>query len=192
MPIEAKKAPAKSNRLSRGKARSTAKRGAKTAPARTARVKPIPDNYPQVGPYLRVGGAAAALDFYGKVFGARVRNRLDMPDGRVGHAELVIGKGLLMLSDEFPDKDILGPKAVGGASVAIHVYMRDVDAVMARAEKEGATVMRPAQDEFYGDRTGMIEDPFGHVWMVQTHIENVTPAQMKKRLKAMFETPAAD
>ena len=151
-------------------------------------VKPIPDNYPAVNVVLRIKGAAAAIDYYAHVFDAKPRMRLDMPDGRVGHAELKFDKGLVMLSDEYPENNILGPKTIGGSPVAIQVYVKNVDAVMARAVKAGGKMIRPATDEFYGDRSGMIEDPFGHLWMVQTHIEDVTPAQMKKRLAQMVTT----
>jgi PhnB protein len=155
-------------------------------PAKKPRAKPIPDNYPPIGVYLRVKGAAEAIAFYGRIFGAKVRNQLDMPDGRVGHAELKIGKGLLMLSDEFPEYGSVGPKTLGGSSVAIHIYVRDVDDVAKRAEEAGAKILRPPEDEFYGDRSARIEDPFGNVWMVQTHIEDVSPAEMKRRMKKMF------
>jgi PhnB protein len=155
-------------------------------PRKTA--KPIPDNYPPVNAALRIKGAAEAIKYYERVFDAKQRLRLDMPDGRIGHAELKIGKGLVMVSDEFPERNILGPKSLGGTAVAIQVYVRDMDVVMKRAEKAGGKVLRPATDEFYGDRSGMIEDPFGHVWMIQTHIEDVSPAQMKRRMADMFKS----
>jgi PhnB protein len=166
------------------KRKAAAKKSAK--PAKKSRVKAIPDNYPQVGVYLRARGAADAIAFYEKIFGAKVRNRLDMPDGRIGHAELKIGKGLIMLSDEFPEHGAVGPKTLGGSSVAVNVYVRDVDDVAKRAEEAGAKIIRQPTDEFYGDRNATFEDPFGNLWMVQTHIEDVSPGEMKRRMKAMF------
>jgi PhnB protein len=112
-----------------------------------------------------------------------------MPDGRVGHAELLIGDGRLMLSDEFPDFGALSPHTVGGTPVNLHLYVEDVDATIKKAEAAGAIVLRPAKDEFYGDRTGMIVDPFGHKWFIATRKETMTPAEMQKRYAAMMETP---
>ena len=172
--------------------KSAAKKSSKTSrsagmakPKARARVNPIPDQYAGINAVLRIDGAARAIDYYAQVFGARVRMRLDMPDGRVGHAELKIGKALFMLSDEYPEMSILGPKSVGGASVALQLYVRDCDEILRRGERAGGKIIRPAKDEFYGDRSGMLEDPFGHLWMIQTHIEDVSPAIMKKRLKAL-------
>jgi PhnB protein len=152
------------------------------------KVKPIPDNYPAVNVALRVKGAAEAIRYYERVFNAKLRLRLDTPDGKVGHAELEIGKGLVMVSDEFPEDKILGPKAIGGTPVVIQVYVVDMDVAMERAAAAGGRVMRPPKDEFYGDRSGMIEDPFGHLWLIQTHIEDVTPKQMKQRMEEMFRS----
>ncbi len=156
------------------------------APKRAPRVKPVPDNYPRVSVYLRCVGADEAMKFYAHVFGAKTRLRLDMPDRRLGHAEMRIGNSLIMISDEFPEMDIVGPITIGGASVSIQIYVKNVDATLALALKAGSRVVRPAADEFYGDRTAVIEDPFGHVWMVQTHIEDVKPAEMKRRLKKLY------
>ena len=144
-------------------------------------VKPIPDNYPQVVPYLHVNGASAAIDFYRNVFGATERMRMPEPDGRIGHAELEIGTAVIMLSDEYPDMDIRAPKTVGGTPVTISVYVEDVDDVFTRATEAGATALRPVKDQFYGDRTGQFEDPFGHRWSVATHIEDVSPKEMAER-----------
>lgn len=157
----------------------TARKGAGPA---SRRVKPIPDGYRVVTPYLCVDGAAAAIDFYKRAFGARQRMRMDAPGGKVGHAELVLGDSVIMLADEYPDFDFRGPKSRGGTSVTIHIYVRDVDAVVARAVEAGARVKRPVRNEFYGDRTGSVEDPFGHVWNVSTHIEDLTPAAMRRRM----------
>jgi PhnB protein len=146
-----------------------------------ANVQPIPDGYPQVTPYLAVDGAADAIDFYTKVFGARERMRMPAPDGKIGHAELEVGDSLIMLADEFPDMGHLGPKAVGGTPVTINIYVEDVDAAFQRALERGATEVRPVENQFYGDRTGQLEDPFGHRWSVATHVEDVPPDEMEKR-----------
>jgi PhnB protein len=146
-----------------------------------AKVKPIPDGYPQVTPYLCVDGADAAIEFYSSVLGATERMRMPAPDGKIGHAELEIGDSVVMLADEFPDMGIRSPRALGGTPVTISLYVTDVDAVFDRAVKAGATALRPVRDEFYGDRTGQFEDPFGHRWSVATHIEDVPPDEMAKR-----------
>ncbi len=151
-----------------------------------AKVKPIPDGYPQVTPYLCVDGAAAAIEFYSQVLGARERMRMPGPDGRIGHAELQIGDSVIMLADEFPNMDARGPKAVGGTPVTISVYVKDVDQVFERAIKAGARGLRPVENQFYGDRSGQFEDPFGHRWSVATHVEDVPPDEMARRAaKAM-------
>jgi PhnB protein len=151
-----------------------------------ADVKPIPDGYPQVTPYLAVAGADDAIEFYGKVLGAKERMRMPMPGGRVGHAELQIGDSLIMLSDEFPEMGNKGPKTLGGTPVTISVYVDDVDAVFDRAIDAGAKELRPVEDQFYGDRSGQFEDPFGHRWSVATHVEDVPPDEMAARAeKAM-------
>jgi PhnB protein len=146
-----------------------------------AKVKPIPDNYPQVTPYLVVDGADAAIRFYTTVLGATERARLAGPDGKVGHAELTLGDSLIMLADEYPDMGARGPKAVGGTPVTISVYVEDVDAVFERALQQGATSLRPVETQFYGDRTGQFEDPFGHRWSVATHVEDISSDEMAKR-----------
>lgn len=146
-----------------------------------ASVKPIPDGYPQVTPYLCVDGAAAAIDFYSAVFGAAERARMPAPEGKIGHAELEIGDSVIMLADEFPEMNIRGPKSIGGTPVTLSVYVEDVDGVVERAVEAGAKALRPVQDEFYGDRAGQIEDPFGHRWSVATHIEDVSEEEMAKR-----------
>lgn len=148
--------------------------------------KPIPDGYPQVSPYLAVDGASAAIDFYSKVFGATERMRMPAPGGRIGHAELEIGDSIIMLADEHPDMGILGPKAVGGTPVTISVYVNDVDDAFERALEAGATATRPVEDQFYGDRSGQFEDPFGHRWSVATHVEDVSPEEMGKRAAEMY------
>jgi PhnB protein len=132
-------------------------------------------------PYIIVKNAKAAIAFYEKVFGANEEYRIPNPDGTIGHAELLIGAGRLMLADEHPAFGALSPPSVGGTPVKLHLYVPDVDATIALAEKEGATVLRPAQDQFYGDRSGMIADPFGHQWFLGTRKETLTPEQMNKR-----------
>ena len=152
-----------------------------------ADVKPIPEGYPQVTPYLHVDGADAAIEFYSKVLGAKERMRMPGPDGRIGHAELQLGESIIMLADEHPDIGVLGPKTIGGTPVTISVYVEDVDAVFEAAVAEGATVLRQVEDQFYGDRTGQFEDPFGQRWSVATHVEDVPPGEMEKRAAAMAE-----
>jgi PhnB protein len=146
-----------------------------------ADAKPIPDGYPQVTPYLAIDGADEAIDFYMKVFGASERMRMPAPDGKIGHAELEIGDALIMLADEFPDMGHPGPKTVGGTPVTINIYVEHVDDVFERALEEGATELRPVENQFYGDRSGQFEDPFGHRWIVATHVEDVPPDEMEKR-----------
>ena len=149
-----------------------------------ATVKPIPDGYPHVTPYLCVDGASAAIEFYGQVFGATERMRMPELDGRIGHAELQLGESVIMLSDEYPDRGIRGPNTIGGTPVTMSVYVEDVDSVFARAVQAGAKVLRPVEDQFYGDRTGQFEDPFGHRWSVASHVEDVSPDEMAKRAEA--------
>jgi PhnB protein len=144
-------------------------------------VNPIPEGYPRVTPYLIVDGAAAAIDFYGRVLGATERVRMDGPEGKVGHAELEIGNSVIMLADEHPEMGARGPGSVGGTPVSLHVYVEDADEVFARATDAGAKAMRPVEDKFYGDRGGSFEDPFGHQWHVATHVEDVPEEEMSKR-----------
>jgi PhnB protein len=147
--------------------------------------KPIPDGYPRVTPYLIVDGAADAIDFYGAVLGASQRgDRMVAPDGKIGHAELALGDSVIMLADEFPEVGALGPRTVGGTPVTIYVYVEDVDAVFARALELGASEVRAVTDEFYGDRSGQFDDPWGHRWNVATHVEDVPPEEMAERAKA--------
>ncbi len=147
-------------------------------------VKPIPEGYHSVTPYLCVKGGTRALEFYKKALSATERMRIMHPDGRVGHAELQIGDSVMMLSDEFPEMDVRSPETVGGSPSSIHLYVDDVDAVFQQAVAAGATVKRPVADQFYGDRMGGIVDPFGHTWWISTHIEDVSPEEMKRRADA--------
>ena len=147
-----------------------------------ADVKPIPDGYPRVTPYLCVDGAADAIKFYEKVLGAKERMHMPGPDGKIGHAELELGESIIMLADEHPDIGAVGPKTVGGTPVMISVYVEDVDSVFDAAIQAGATEIRAVEDQFYGDRSGQFEDPFGHRWNVSTHVEDVPPEEMEKRM----------
>ncbi|HVL27058.1 MAG TPA: VOC family protein [Acidimicrobiales bacterium] len=145
----------------------------------------IPEGYPQVTPYLIVDGAAAAIDFYTSVLGATERMRMPGPDGKLGHAELMLGDSLIMLADEHPEMGQRSPHAVGGTPVTISAYVEDVDAVFARAVARGATALRQPEDQFYGDRSGQFEDPFGHRWSVASRVEDVPPDEMMRRAAAM-------
>ena len=144
-------------------------------------VNPIPEGYPRVTPYLVVDGAADAIDFYTSVLGATERMRMGGEGGKVGHAELEIGDSVVMLADEHPEVDARGPRSVGGTPVTLHVYVDDVDRIFERAIEAGAKALRPVETEFYGDRLGSFEDPFGHQWSVATHVEDVSPEEMSKR-----------
>jgi PhnB protein len=146
-----------------------------------ANVKTVPDGYPRVSPYLCVAGASDAIGFYTKIFGAKERMRMGAPGGKVGHAELQIGDSVIMLADEYPEMNIVGPKTVGGTPVTISVYVDAVDQVFERAVQAGAKVIRPVENQFYGDRSGQFEDPFGHRWSVATHVEDVSPDEMARR-----------
>ena len=150
-------------------------------------VQPIPDGYPSLTPYLIVADGAAAIAFYERAFGAKLRLRLDRPDGKIGHAELEIGDSLVMLADEFPAMDAKAPAAYGGTPVSLHLYVDDADAVAAKAVAAGARLKRPVENQFYGDRLGTIEDPFGHVWHVSTHIEDVSPEEIGRRAAVMAQ-----
>lgn len=152
-----------------------------------AQVKPIPDDYSRVSPYLVVDDAAAAIDFYCQVLGATERMRMAAPSGKIGHAELQIGDSVVMLADEWPDMGAQGPKTVGGTPVTLSVYVEDVDTTFRRALDAGATALREVANQFYGDRVGSFEDPFGHHWHVATHIEDVEPDEMQRRAEAAMQ-----
>ncbi len=147
-------------------------------------VKPIPDGHTALTPYLIVDGAAGAIEFYRKVFGAIELFRMADPKGRIGHAELMINDSRLMLADEFPTMGARGPLSFGGSPVRMLLYVDDVDATVALAIAEGAKLIRPVEDQFYGDRAGGLEDPFGHYWHIATHIEDVSAEEMKRRAAA--------
>jgi len=148
-------------------------------------VKPMPEGYHNVTPYLFVRGALSAIDFYKNAFGATEIMRLPGPDGRIMHAELRIGDSIVMLADENPHLGMMSPQTVGGFSAGMHLYVPNVDAVVQKAIENGAKPVRPIKDQFYGDRSGSILDPFGHMWTVSTHVEDVAPEEMKKRMAAM-------
>ena len=151
-------------------------------------VQAIPDGYHAVTPYLIVSGAARALDFYKQVFGATETMRMAGPNG-IAHAEMRIGESVVMLADESPDMGYKGPVALGGSPVSLMLYVTDVDATFQRALAAGAVQQRPVHDQFYGDRSGTLEDPFGHVWTIATHIEDVAPDEIDRRLAAMKDVP---
>ena len=148
-------------------------------------VNPIPKGYHSVTPYLIIKDAARAIDFYKKVFDAKELVRMADPTGKVGHAEIKIGDSMIMLADEHAEMGHRSPQSLGGSPVGIHLYLEDSDATVAKAVAAGAKLERPVQDQFYGDRSGQITDPFGHVWTVSTHKEDVSPEEMKKRMAAM-------
>jgi PhnB protein len=149
------------------------------------KIKNPPEGYSSLTAYLIVKGAAAAIDFYKKAFGATESMRMPMPDGRVGHAELRIGDSVLMLADEFPEADAISPQALGGTTVGLMIYVDDADSMFNKAVSLGAKVKKPMADQFYGDRNGTLEDPWGHKWTIATHVEDVAPEEMERRLAAM-------
>ena len=152
-------------------------------------VKAVPDEYHTVTPYLIINGAAQAIEFYKRAFGAAELVRMPGPDGKIGHAELKIGDSNIMLADESPS---MGPghisaDTVGGSPVSLYVYLPNVDDVVKRATTEGAKLLKPVQDQFYGDRSGFIQDPFGHLWGIATHTEDVSPKEMQERMKKVMQ-----
>ena len=147
-------------------------------------VKPTPEGYHSVTPYLIVRGGAAAIEYYTKAFGAKELFRFPAPDGKIGHAEIKIGDSPIMLADEYPDMGYNGPQSVGGSPVSLMIYVDDVDAIFNRAIEDGGTLKEAVQDKFYGDRMGTLIDPFGHIWHVATHKEDVSPEEMERRAKA--------
>jgi len=150
------------------------------------KVKAIPEGHRTVAPYLAIKNAVKALEFYTKAFGAIETYKLMLPDGRLGHAEVRLGDSIVMLSDEFPEYGGKAPDTLGGSPVSIHLYVEDVDTVFKNALAAGAKERKPVTNQFYGDRSGQLEDPFGHLWWVATHKEDVAPAEMQKRVQAMF------
>ena len=153
-------------------------------------VKPIPEGYHSITPYLVLKGAASAIEYYKKAFGAQELMRMDGPGGSIGHAELKIGDSIVMMADESPDMGHRGPKSIGGTPVSIVLYVENVDAVWKRALEAGAKQVRPLENQFYGDRMGTLEDPFGHLWSVATHVEDVAPEEMDRRMQEMMKQKA--
>src|ERR1043165_4201141 len=154
-------------------------------------VKPIPEGYASAIPYLIIRGAAKAIDFYKSAVGATEVRRYPAPDGKIGHAELKIGNALFMLADEYPEMGHKAPQAVGGTAVSVMVYVENVDALARQAEKKGAKIRRPLADQFYGDRSCTLEDPFGHIWHFATHKEDVSLEEMQRRMQRTEPTQPA-
>ena len=153
--------------------------------------KPIPEGYHSATPYLIVKGAAEAIDFYKRAFGATETFRMANPNGGIAHAEIKIGDSVIMLADEHPNMGYRGPRSLGGSAVSIMLYVADVDGTFDRAVKGGAKAQRPVANQFYGDRSGTLEDPFGHIWTISTHVEDVAPEEMKRRAEAAFKSAEA-
>ncbi len=154
-------------------------------------VSPIPEGYHSVTPYLVMKNAAAALEFYTKAFGAVELFRMPAPGGKIGHAEIKIGDSPVMLSDEYPDMGFKGPESLGGTPVSLMIYVEDVDTIYPQAIAAGGKELRPLQNQFYGDRSGTLADPFGHVWTISTHVENVTEEELAKRSEAAMKEHGA-
>ena len=152
-----------------------------------SKVNYIPKGYNTITPYLVIKGAAKAIDYYKNVFGATVVVRMDGPNGMVGHAELQIGDSRIMLADENPQMGNRSAESIGGSPVSLYVYLPDCDAVVAKAVAAGAKTLKPVENQFYGDRSGFIQDPFGHLWGIATHMEDVSPQEMKERMKKMMQ-----
>lgn len=151
-------------------------------------VKATPDGYHSATPYLIVDGAARAIDFYTRAFGAKELMRVPAPGGRIGHAEIKIGDSVIMLADEHPEIQARGPQHYGGSPVSILLYVDDVDALYKQAIAAGGTETRPVADQFYGDRSGTLKDPFGHSWHLSTHKEDVSPQELNRRMAALSKT----
>lgn len=150
-------------------------------------VQPIPDGYHSITPYLIVRGAAEAINFYKRAFGARELMRLGAPGEKIGHAELQIGDSRIMMADEHPDMNALAPQSPGSSGVGICLYVPNVDEVVRRAIEAGATLERPLANQYYGDRSATLTDPFGHKWTIATHIEDVTPEEIERRMAQMMK-----
>jgi PhnB protein len=148
-------------------------------------VKPIPEGYHSVTPYLIVSGASRAIEFYKQAFGAEEVVRMPTPDGKVAHAEIRIGDSMVMLADESHDANARSPQSIGGTPVTIVLYVSDVDAVAAKTVAAGGKMIRPVANQFYGDRAGGFEDPFGHIWHIATHVEDVSPEEMSRRMREL-------
>jgi PhnB protein len=148
-------------------------------------IKPIPDGYHSITPYLMIDGATQAIEFYKQAFGATEMFRMDTPGGKIGHAEILIGDSRIMMADDCgQESPFRNPRSSGSSSVGLHLYVDDVDQVFAQAVNAGAKIIKPVQDQFYGDRTGALADPFGHVWFIATHKEDLSPDEIRKRATA--------
>ena len=150
-------------------------------------VSPIPEGYHSVTPYLILKNAAAAIEFYKKAFGAVELLRMAAPGGKIGHAEIKIGDSPVMLADEYPDMGFKGPESLGGTPVSLMIYVDDVDKIYQQAIAAGGKEVRPLQNQFYGDRSGTLTDPFGHVWTISTHVEDVPEEELAKRAEAAMK-----
>jgi len=166
--------------------KTTAKKTGKKRAAKSKKVSAIPKGYTSITPYLIMESATKAIDFYKKIFGAKVVMQMEMPTGKVAHAELKLGEAKIMLADENPQMGAHSPRKFGGTPVSILFYTKNVDNTVKQALDAGAKLMKPVQDMFYGDRSGTVMDPFGHIWTVATHIEDVSQSQMRKRSEALF------
>jgi PhnB protein len=153
--------------------------------------KPVPEGFHSVTPYLSIKGAKEAIVFYKQAFGAVEVSRLQTPTGDIGHAEMVIGDSHIMMSEPCEESPIPSPDELGGSTIGIHLYVEDVDAIFTRAIDAGATILKHLEDQFYGDRMGTLRDPFGHVWFIGTHKEDLTPEEIEKRAVAMFSSENA-
>lgn len=152
--------------------------------------RPIPEGYHTVTPYLIFSDASKAIDFYKEAFGATELFRMPTPEGKIGHAEIKIGDSPIMMADEYPDMGYVGPQALGGSPISIMLYVEDVDASFPRAIQAGAEEVKPLQDQFYGDRSGTLKDPFGYTWTISTHVEDVAPEEIERRHKEWMEQAA--
>ena len=153
----------------------------------SSKVKPIQQDRQTVTPYLTIRNAGAAIEFYKEAFGATEKMRLAEPDGKVGHAEIGIGRARIMISDEYPELDVLGPQSRGGTTAGLHILVEDVDAVFSRAVAAGAKVLQAVSDEFYGERSGRLADPFGHVWYIATVKEELSDEEVQSRYEALMK-----
>jgi len=188
----AKKSKTKTKAKAKSKKSAVKAKAKKTArPKRAAKPLAQPKGYSSVTAYLIAQDAAAAIAYYKAVFGAKEEMRMPAPGGKVGHAELRIGDSKIMLADEFPDMEAHGPRKFGGSPVSIMLYVKDVDATVAKAVAKGGRLVREVKTQFYGDRSGAVEDPEGHIWHVSTHVEDVTPKEVKRRMEAMMKDAKA-
>ncbi len=169
----------------KAKKKAATKPASKAASKPAKKAKPIPDGYHSATPYLIIDGAGRAIEFYKRAFGAKELMRIPAPGDRVGHAEIKIGNSVIMLADEHPEMDARSPSHFGGTPVSLLLYVTDVDRQFKQAIAAGGTEVRPVSDQFYGDRAGTLKDPFGHSWHIHTHTEDVSPAELNRRMAAL-------